>query len=110
MREPVQELKHHKGLRCHYTLCGGHMRSAARLLRAAKDLTDIKEVDKRINEAVTAINDVKEAASAVALELEKNGRAAPHQMVLGIVGALRGMKFFDLCIPDATVSATVSKV
>lgn len=55
-----------------------------------------------------AITDVGNTAGTLALQLRQHGSSAPHEMVLGIAGALCGVTFGDLRISDATVSGAIS--
>jgi len=87
----------------YYVLCGGHMRSAARLVRAANG----KKTETDVN---VAIEDVKKTANQLANQLVRDGQAAPHEMVLGIAAALCGAPFQTVhpYIHSASIAGAIS--
>jgi len=99
----VPAVRDHDLLCRYYVLCGGHMRSAARLLRAGNEGSTELAVD-------AAIDAVKVTAKDFAAELCRNGEAAPDKMVLGIAAALCGVPFeeFQIKITDEQIREAVS--
>jgi len=89
----------------YYVLCGGHMRSAARLLRAANE----GKTERGVSEAIA---DVKATARRLALQLVRDAGEAPHEMALGIAAAVCGERFRSiwLTMKNETVAAAVSSL